>query len=247
MSALTALVVDDEELARRALVEQLADEPDVAVVGECANGFEAVKKVAELRPDILFLDVQMPKLDGFEVLELLDARPAVIFVTAYDAHAIKAFEVNAVDYLLKPFSKERLRAALARAKERLGAPAREETGALAASARAPGEYLTRLALKEGSKVVVLPVERVDWIRAQDDYVLLRSAGKEHLKQMTLASLEAQLDPARFLRIHRSYLLNVDRLARLEPAVSGEKEAVLADGTRLPVSRAGAARLRELLR
>src|SRR5262249_36002916 len=201
------LVVDDEELARRTLVEHLEKEPDVRVVGECANGFEAVKAVQELAPDILFLDVQMPKLDGFEVLELLDRRPAVVFVTAYDAHAIRAFEVNAVDYLLKPFSPERLKEALERAKARRGeAPGGRKD--LAAAARA-GRHLTRIALKEGARVVVLPVERLDFARAEDDYVVLSSSGKEHLKQMTLSGLEAQLDPARFLRIHRSYLLNID--------------------------------------
>jgi two-component system LytT family response regulator len=240
-----ALVVDDEELARRTLREHLEAEPDVLVVGECANGFEALKAVQELAPDVVFLDVQMPKLDGFEVLELLEHPPAVVFVTAHDAHAIRAFEVNAVDYLLKPFSPERLREALARARARGRGAA--HVAALSAAAREPGRHLTRLALKDGARVVVLPVERLDFARAEDDYVVLSSGGRERLKQMTLGSLEAQLDPARFVRIHRSYLLNLDRLARVEPALTGEKEAVLADGTRLPVSRSGAARLRELLK
>src|SRR5262249_28497270 len=171
------LVVDDEELARRTLVEHLEKEPDVRVVGECANGFEAVKAVQELAPDILFLDVQMPKLDGFEVLELLDRRPAVVFVTAYDAHAIRAFAVNAVDYLLKPFSPERLKEALERAKARRGEAPREAAD-LSAAARGPGRHLTRIALKEGARVVVLPVERVDFVRAEDDYVVLCSGRKE---------------------------------------------------------------------
>jgi len=241
---LRVVVVDDEELARRLLVEQLEDDPELQVVAECANGFEAVKAVAEAKPDLLFLDIQMPKLDGFEVLQLLQPLPAVIFVTAYDQYAIRAFEVNAVDYLLKPFPPERLRSALDKARERIRTGARE-AAPLPAQAR-PGP-LSRLAVKEGSAVVVLPVERLEWIKAQDDYVLLRSRGREHLKQQTLAALEAQLDPARFVRIHRSYLLNVEHLARLDAALGGGHEAVLADGTRLPVSRSGAARLRELLR
>jgi two-component system LytT family response regulator len=152
-----------------------------------------------------------------------------------------------VDYLLKPFSPERLREALSRARSRGGEAPRAHAPALSAAAREPGRPLSRLALKDGARVVVLPVERIDFMRAEDDYVVLASGGKEHLKQMTLAGLEAQLDPSRFVRIHRSYLLNLDRLVRVEPALGNDKEAVLADGTRLPVSRSGAARLRELLK
>jgi two-component system LytT family response regulator len=242
--------VDDEELARMLVREFLGAHPEVTVVGECANGFEAVKAVAELSPDILFLDVQMPKLDGFEVLEVIEPPPAVVFVTAYDQYALRAFEVHAVDYLLKPFSKERFDAALERAETRARSSAPAEAPgvrptAMAAAARAE-RLLSRVAVKDGTRVTVIPVEKIDFVKSDDDYVLVRSQGKEHIKQQTLTSLEAQLDPARFVRIHRSYLLNMEMLARLETTVTGAPVAVLSDGTRLPVSRTGAARLRVLL-
>ena len=240
-----ALIVDDEDLARAVVREHLATHPDVEVVAECANGFEAVKAAAQHQPDLVFLDIQMPKLDGFEVLELLEAdgrRPAVVFVTAYDQHALRAFEAQAVDYLLKPFSKERFEAALAKARTvREGRP----PAAQLATAARQGRPLERIVVKDGPKVTVIPLDRLDWVQAQDDYVLLRTEGKNLLKQQTLASLESQLDPARFIRIHRSFILNLDRLARIEQDAKEHREAILRDGTRLPVSRAGYQRLREL--
>ena len=215
--------------------------PDVEIVAECANGFEAVKVVAEQHPDLLFLDVQMPKLDGFEVLELVGRDVAVVFVTAYDQYAIRAFEVHAVDYLLKPFSPERLSEALNRARERLRRgerPAVEDLAATARPATRPGRVLVR----DGSRVHVLATEKIDYVQAQDDYVAFRCEGKEYLKEQTLAQVEATLDPARFVRIHRSYLLNLDRLARVELDERESRVAVLTDGRRLPVSRSGYARL-----
>ncbi|MDR3682173.1 MAG: response regulator [Geothrix sp.] len=244
-----ALIIDDEELARAVVREHLAAHPDVEVAAECADGFEALKAAAEFRPDLIFLDIQMPKLDGFEVLELLEAegrRPAVVFVTAYDQHALRAFEAHAVDYLLKPFSKERFEAALAKARLLRDAQAMAPPPAteLAASAR-QGRPLERIVVKDGPKVTVIHLDRLDWVQAQDDYVLLRTEGKNLLKQQTLASLEAQLDPNRFIRIHRSYLLNLDRLVRIEQDTKEHRDAILRDGARLPVSRAGYQRLREL--
>jgi two-component system LytT family response regulator len=240
-----ALIVDDEDLARAVVREHLVAHPDVEVVAECANGFEAVKAAAQHQPDLVFLDIQMPKLDGFEVLELLEAdgrRPAVVFVTAYDQHALRAFEAQAVDYLLKPFSKERFDAALAKA--RAVRENRPPAAQLAAASR-QGRPLERIVVKDGPKVTVIPLDRLDWVQAQDDYVLLRTEGKNLLKQQTLASLEAQLDPARFIRTHRSFILNLDRLVRVEQDTKEHREAILRDGTRLPVSRAGYQRLREL--
>lgn len=251
---LRVLVVDDEAPARSLAAEYLAAEPGVELAGECANGFEAVRAVGELDPDLLLLDVQMPKLDGFEVLELLGprpaGRPAVVFATAYDEHAIRAFEVRAVDYLLKPFGPERLHEALGRVRERLGRgePPPAEVGALAtlaADARG-GRPLDRILVRDGSRIHVIPAARLDYAEARGDYVRLKADGAEHQKQQTLADLEARLDPARFVRIHRAYLLNVERLARLELYAKDSRVAILADGTRLPVSRAGYARLRELL-
>jgi len=242
---LRAVVVDDEELARAVVREHLAAHPDVDVVAECANGLAAVKAIAGeggARPDLVFLDVQMPKLDGFEVLELIEPGPAVIFVTAYDQYALRAFEVNAVDYLLKPFTRERFDAALARARERVAA----QRGKVALPRIEPPRALTRLAVKDGSRVTIVPLKDVDYVKAEDDYVAIRSGGRDHLKQQTISSLEEQLDPCRFVRIHRSYLVNLDRLARLEAGPGGTPLAVLHDGTRLPVSRAGAARLKQVL-
>ena len=242
---LRALLVDDEDLARHALRELLKQHPEVSVVAECANGFEALKAAAEHQPDIVFLDVQMPKLTGFDVLELIEPQPAVIFVTAYDEFAMKAFEVHAVDYLLKPVGRERFEAALERAKSRIGerTPAAHE---LAAAARQPQQFLERLVVKDGTRVTLIPVTKLDYVEAQDDYVALASEGKKHLKQQTIASLEAALDPKLFVRIHRSYLVNLERVARIEPYGKESRVAILSNGAKLPVSRAGYARLQSLL-
>ena len=240
-----AVIVDDEELARRVLRELLRAHNEVEVVAECPNGFEAVKAVAELKPDLLFLDVQMPKLDGFEVLELIVEGPAVIFVTAYDQYALRAFEAHAVDYLLKPFGADRLKVALERTKERLGGKL-PPPAELAAAARPPAQYLERIVVKDGSRVHIIPVSKLDYAEAQDDYVALAVEGKKHLKQQTLSNLEKALDPERFLRIHRSYIVNLDRLGKVEPYGKDTHVVVLTTGTQLPVSRSGYARLREIL-
>lgn len=241
-----ALLVDDEELARKLLREMLSTHPEIEVVAECANGMEAVKAAAELSPDLLFLDVQMPKLTGFDVLELVDAsKLAVIFVTAYDQYAMKAFEVHALDYLLKPFSRERFENALERAKSQQPEK-RAEPGSLAASARPAGQFLERIVVKDGTKVTLIPVKKLDYAEALDDYVSLASEGKKQLKQQTISGLEAALDPALFVRIHRSFLVNIERVVRIEPYAKDSKVAVLSNGVKLPVSRAGFARLKKLL-
>ena len=238
-----ALIVDDEELARAVVREHLAAHADIEILGEAANGFEAVKMAAELKPDLVFLDVQMPKLDGFEVLALLEGKPAVIFVTAFDQHALRAFDAHAVDYLLKPFSKARFDAALDKAR-RAAKPSAELAPALQSAAR-DGKPLDRIVVKDGPKVTIVPLDKLDFVQAQDDYVLLKTEGRELLKQQTLSSLEGQLDPGRFIRIHRSYLLNLEKLARLEQDSKEHWEAVLRDGARLPVSKTGYQRLRPL--
>ncbi len=243
---LRVVVVDDEDPARALLREYLAAQSDVDVVAECRNGFEAVKAVSELRPDLVFLDVQMPKLDGFEVLELIGRDVGVVFVTAFDQYALKAFEVHAVDYLLKPVSEERFATALGRARTRVRARVPLPLQDLVNAARPRVGTLDRLLVRQGAQVHVIPAAALDYAEAQDDYVALHSGGKSHLKQQTLAELEAALDPRRFVRIHRSYLLNLDRLARLESEGKDTRVAVLRDGTRLPLSRSGYARLRQLL-
>ena len=239
------LIVDDEELARQVLRELLAAHPEIQILAECANGFEAVKAVAEHKPDLLFLDVQMPKLSGFDVLELIERNIAVIFVTAYDQYAMKAFEVHAVDYLLKPIGRERFEAALERAKIRIGEkiPPVEQ---LVTAARPPQQFLERIVVRDGTRVTLIPVAKLDYVEAQDDYVALATHGAKHLKQQTIASVEAGLDPARFVRIHRSYIVNFERVVRIEPYGKDSRLAILGDGTRLPVSRTGYARLKALL-
>ena len=245
MNKVRTLVVDDEELARQVLRELLGAHGDIEVVAECRNGLEAVKAVAEHKPDLLFLDVQMPKLTGFDVLELIGPDVPVIFVTAYDEYAMKAFEVHAMDYLLKPVGKERLAAALQRVKSR-HAEKPPVAAELAAAARPAGQYAERLVVKDGTRVTLIPVEKLDYAEAQDDYVALASEGKKHLKQQTIASLEAALDPKLFVRIHRSYVVNLERVVRIEPYGKESRVAILATGLKLPVSRAGYARLKALL-
>jgi two-component system LytT family response regulator len=240
-----ALIVDDEDLARHVLRELLQAHPEIRILAECANGFEAVKAIAEHKPDLVFLDIQMPKLTGFDVLELIETDIAVVFVTAYDQYAMRAFEVHAVDYLLKPIGRERFEEALGRARKRIGEkkpPALE----LAAAARAPQQFLERMVVRDGTRVTLIPVAKLDYVEAQDDYVALASQGKKHLKQQTIASVEAGLDPERFVRIHRSYIVNFERVVRIEPYGKDSRLAILADGSRLPVSRAGYARLKSLL-
>ena len=244
-----AIVVDDEELARLVLRELISAHPEIELIAECANGFEAVKAVTELKPDLLFLDIQMPKLDGFEVLELVGGDMAVVFATAYDEYALKAFEVHAVDYLLKPFGSERFEKALQHARQRVGgnsAPGSGNVADLARDARAPGQFLDRIVVRDGTRVHIIQIAKLDYVEAQDDYVALASEGHKYLKQQTIASLESALDPKQFLRIHRSYVVNLERVARIEPYGKDSKVAILRDDTRLPVSRAGYERLRSVL-
>ncbi len=246
MDRIRVAVVDDEELARRILRELLAAHADIEIVAECANGFEAVKAAAELTLDLLLLDIQMPKLDGFDVLELLGSELPVIFVTAYDSYAIRAFEVHAVDYLLKPFSAERLAEALGRARERIQSRERPPVRDLLSTARADRGPIQRILIRDRADVHVIPVEKIDYVESQDDYVAVKTGGHSYLKEQTLADLEALLDPRAFVRIHRRYVLNLARLSKIELAVTDSRVAILSDGTQLPISRAGYARLRELL-
>lgn len=240
-----ALIVDDEELARHVIRELLTAHTEIKVLAECANGFEAVKAFAEHQPQLVFLDVQMPKLTGFDVLELIGENACVIFTTAYDQYAMRAFEVHAVDYLLKPIGKQRFEEALEHAKRRLGEkmPSAQQ---LADAARPSQQFLERVVVKDGTRVTLIPVAKLDYVEAQDDYVALASQGKKHLKQQTIGSLEGCLDPKSFVRIHRSYIVNLERVARIEPYGKDSRLAILSDGVRLPVSRAGYARLQSLL-
>ncbi|HEY6990225.1 MAG TPA: response regulator, partial [Bryobacteraceae bacterium] len=215
--SIRAILVEDEDLARQLLREYLSEEKDVEIVAECSNGFDAVKAIAQWKPDLAFLDIQMPKLDGFEVLELIDADLAVVFVTAYDQYAMKAFEAAAVDYLLKPFDASRLRIALEKVRRQLGERGpRLPAAELKQAARAPGQWPERIVVKDGVRVHIIPIGQLEYAEAQDDYVALHSGGKSYLKQQTISSLEESLDPAKFVRVHRSFLINLECISKIEP-------------------------------
>ncbi len=239
------LIVDDEHLARAVLREYLGGFPDIEIVGECANGFEAVKAITEQAPDLVFLDIQMPKLDGFEVAELAGARTRYLFVTAYDQFALRAFEVHAVDYLLKPFSRQRLAQALAHARALAGKPV--EMAPLLSEAAQRNGPLERVLIRDGARVHVVPAAGIDYVEAQDDYVQIHAAGKAWLKNQPLSELEGQLDPAIFVRVHRSYIVNVGAIRRIEQASKDSHCAVLDGDVRIPISRSGYQKVRELIR
>jgi two-component system LytT family response regulator len=245
-SVIQTIIVDDEEPARLLLREYLTKRDDINIAAECSNGFDAVKALTELKPDLAILDIQMPKLNGFEVLELVENPPAVIFATAYDQYAVKAFELHAVDYLLKPFSKERLDEALDHVAKRLKTKKPLQIEALAAAAGMKPAILERVLVKDGSKVHVIPANKIDYIEAEDDYVAIKAEGKSHLKQQRMAELEKMLDPAKFIRVHRSSIINLERIARIELYAKDSRMAILKDGTKLLISRAGYDKLKKML-
>jgi two-component system LytT family response regulator len=253
---LRALVVDDEALARASLTGLLAADPDVRVLGECADGAEAIEAIRADPPDLLFLDVQMPEVDGFEVLRLapVERIGAIVFVTAYDSFALRAFEAQALDYLLKPFDDERFHLALGRAKLRVRERrahrlALELVGTLGAAPPAndrPG-YLERLAIKADGRISFLRVDDVDWVEAADYCVRVHAGGRVHLLREPLKELETRLDPARFFRVHRSAIVNLSRVKELHPYFRGDAMVVLLDGTRLRLSRGRRDQLHAALR
>jgi two-component system, LytTR family, response regulator len=232
------LIVDDEAVARRRIRRLLAAEPDVTVVGECADGASALKAITGDKPDIAFLDVQMPELDGFEVVQSVPPTqlPGVVFVTAFDRYALRAFDVQAIDYLLNPFTRERFRTALSRAVARLDSRSHDNIAALLDHLRAARRYPTRVAVRGADRFIVIDWRDVDWVEAADNYVKLHVGAKEFLVRDTLAAVEKQLDPERFARIHRSVIVQLDRVAELQPASHGDVDVVLRGGTRLVLSR-----------
>ena len=250
MTSLRALIVDDEPLARRRLRALLQDEPDIEIADECDDGPSAVAAAKRLAPDIMFLDVQMPGMDGFGVLRSVatDQLPAVVFVTAYDAHALKAFDVHAVDYLLKPFDRKRLRQALQRA--RALTLNEQDSGrrlaAVIADIRAARPE-QRFAVKTRGRVYFVRAEEIDWIEASGHYLTLHAGRDEHLIRGTITNMESRLDPHRFTRVHRSVIVNVDRIKELLPSFHGEYTIVLRDGTRLQSSRGHSERLHALIK
>ena len=251
MGKIRTMIVDDEPLARRGIRAHLAGEKDVEVVAECGDGREAVRLIRELAPDLVFLDVQMPELDGFGVLEALAAErlPAVVFVTAYDKYALRAFEVHALDYLLKPFDAERFAEALGRARSQIERQGLSEISlrlqSLIDDLRTPAKYAERLVVKTPGRIFFLGVEEIDWVEAADNYVRLHAGRDAHLLRETMNSLEKRLDPAVFLRVRRSAIVNVRRIKELHTLFRGEYEIVLRDGTRLATGRGYRDKLQEL--
>ena len=246
------LIVDDMRLARQRLRRCLASDPEIEIIGECANGQEAINAIKERAPDLVFLDVQMPKVGGFEVLAAIgvEQMPAVVFVTAYDEFALRAFEVNALDYLLKPFDEERLRRAVERAKREV---ARRRAGEidtrlqrLLEQTSAAPKYLKRLAVKSAGHSTLLLTEDIDWIGAAGNYLELHVGRTTHLLRERMSQLELKLDPDKFVRIHRSTIVNVDRIKQLHPLFNGDQEIILHDGTRLTSSRTYHQRLKSLI-
>ena len=243
--SIRAVIVDDEPPARRNLRALLKRDPEIELVKECGDGKDAVTSIRALTPDLIFLDVQMPEMDGFTVLEHLAGHPlpVIIFVTAYDHYALKAFEVSALDYLLKPFSDERFRKALAQAKQQIEQQDASEfgkkmlrlIGARDLKPETP-RHLTRLMVKTAGRVIFLKTDEIDWIEAYDNYVRLHAGGKVHLLRQTMSELEAALDPEQFARTHRSIIVNLDRVKELQPLFNGEALIILYDGTELKLSR-----------
>lgn len=247
-TAVTAIIVDDEPNAREGLADLIAEHCNLEIVQLCENGLQAVKAVSTLQPQLMFLDIQMPKLDGFDVLELLgpDA-PCTIFVTAFDEYAVRAFEANAIDYLLKPVDTQRLQQAVNKACERLGnseeIQQRHKSLQVAVQEK---DYLQRILVRDGSDVHVLPVDAISHIEAADDYVAIHANDATHIKLDRLSKLEEQLNPRLFCRIHRSCLLNISYLTRIETETKDMRIAILKSGKELPISRSGYASLKELL-
>lgn len=242
MNRRRVLIVDDEPLARKAISLALAEFPQIEVIGECADGFEAVKMINLEKPEVVFLDIQMPKLDGFDVLELLDDPPFIVFVTAYNEYALKAFESHALDYILKPLKIERLKKTLERVEKRLKESQGQPVGQLLDHHNQQQTPLDRIIVRDRNRIHILPVVDIIHIEAQDDYVALYTKERSHLKKETLSGLEKRLDSRHFVRIHRSYLINIDYLSKIEPYAKDSKIAVLKDGKTLPVSRSGYQRL-----
>lgn len=236
------IIIDDEPLAADLVKEYLMDYPQIEVVAMCQDGFSGFKAIQEHRPDLIFLDVQMPKITGFEMLELLDEAPAVIFTTAFDQYALLAFDAQALDYLLKPFSKERFRQAMERAMNQLGKVESEEESGLQSLA----EKSDRLVVRVKNDIKIIPVQAVRYFEAEDDYVGIHTEEGKFLKKMTMKQLEDSLDAGKFARVHRSFLINLNEISGIEPYERESYLAKLRSGEKIPVSKSGYARLRQVL-
>ena len=240
------ILIDDEPLSREILKSYLKGYSDVTVVEECNDGFEGVKAISQHKPDLIFLDIQMPKINGFEMLELIEQPPAVIFTTAFDEYAIRAFEANATDYLLKPFSEDRFKKAMEKfLVQSSSTPADQRRPLSETIAYAPVNH-DRIVVKTGTKVKIIPVKDVHYLEADDDFVRIVTDEGAFLKNKTLQYYEKTLDPSQFVRVHRSYLLHINRITRIDPYQKESHLAILRDGKQIPVSKSGYARLKEIL-
>lgn len=239
------IIIDDEPLARMVISEYLQQHHDVEIVAECGDGFEGAKMIQQVHPDLIFLDIQMPKLTGFEMLEILDEMPNVIFTTAFDEFAIKAFEKNAIDYLLKPINKDRFEQALTKFRNNHHDNTPKETSAKIEAAREE-EALERIVVKNGSQIKIIPVQQVIFLEAYDDYVKIHTKDGMFLKNKTMSSFEKQLDPKQFVRVHRSFIAKVDQLAKIEPMEKESYIATLLTGEKINISKSGYARLKQII-
>jgi two-component system LytT family response regulator len=246
MEKIKAIIIEDEELGRELIKNYLKDQPNLEILAECGNGFEGIKMIQELKPDLIFLDIQMPKLNGFEMLEILDDRPEIIFTTAYNQYAIQAFELNAIDYLLKPFSKERLLEALQKAASRIKNSSRPDSAINNLLQHPLNDILERIVVKSNSKISVIPVEKIRYLEAQDDYVMIYTFEGKHLKQGTMKYFEEHLNPKEFMRVHRSYIIRLDQVVQLEPYGKDSYVAKLKDGPAVKISKSGFRSLKEKL-
>ncbi|SHE91520.1 LytR/AlgR family response regulator transcription factor [Flavisolibacter ginsengisoli] len=241
------IIIDDEPLARSIIKEYLSEYPQVELIAECNDGFEGVKAIMQLQPDLVFLDIQMPKINGFEMLELVDPAPAVIFTTAFDEYAIKAFETHAIDYLLKPFSRERFKKALNKFLDQTNMQKQKEaTTQLLNSANSSPSQTDRVVVKTAGKIKIIPFRDILYFEASDDYVKIHTREGAFLKNKTMGHFENTLPPTVFVRIHRSYIINVQEITRIDPYEKDNHLAILRSGQRVPVSKTGYPRLREVL-
>jgi two-component system LytT family response regulator len=248
MKKIRVLIIEDEAPARELIKYMLKERAEIEVVGECADGFCGATQIKEKHPDLIFLDIQMPKLTGFELLEVLDEKPEVIFTTAFDQYAIRAFELNAVDYLLKPYSKERFDSALAKAVSRIGKETQEPDRVeklVTAVTEAEG-YLTRIVFRKGAGIKIIPLNLISYLASEDDYVMIYYSEGKALKPKTMKYYEDHLPPSLFMRVHRSFMVNIEQITRLEPYSKDNYVAVLKSGEKIPVSRTGYKMLREKL-
>jgi len=249
MKTVSTIIVDDESLARDLVKHYTADHPELNVLAECGDGFEALRQIQTHKPDLLFLDIQMPKLDGFELLEVLDYNPAIIFTTAFDQFAIKAFEMNAIDYLLKPFSRERFDSAVKKAVERIGVEKLKTDSSvenLKENVQETRGNLDRVVTRLGSKVTVIPVDRIWYIESADDYVMIYSELGNHLKEKTMKYFEEHLPANNFVRIHRGNIINLSQISAIEPYTKDTHIVTLKCGAKLRASAEGYKKLRSML-